>query len=477
MPRGQAKGKGPKPIELKPTKYGGVSGNRGTAPTSRGLQHRTAAGPREPLIARGQAKGKGPKAPELKPTEYFDPARSKGFSEAGPTLATASAPIDGALTRFLLRILPYVNLFLLAHLAIEIIGAIKSYYREKGIEEALLRGLEDKIPKLVTHKLKDNRNAICKHYVIQWNQRNSSAVFLYVSPRIEIFNIATPDSGGLYKFKVDLPVKNVASDLVSTRFIKFQREDINDLDKDLGVTLRWSFPQPLFTPFDIFLARIDLISTAVVDDWVRLYLEEKSPAPSLIRDFYETISLFATITATLKFEPYFGFSQEDRLAFKPELAGAQRREHLRKLVSLIRKKLIPTLTQLLQKRTIASGSIRLSFATEIDPIKDEVEGSNNGIALVDGLDEMADDMGGLYSKYLEYERFENLRIKNRIEEDPNSVLGFTLIDESIAFQAQQDLATLLDRVREFLPASLKPSREKSFGRSTGQIELELPATP
>ena len=448
---------------------------RGIASASRLTVRGELAVVRAPQVAPGSARGKPPRASQLKPTVYHDPAATQFHGPSKPVREAAEAAVGKRLARFLLRLLPVLDLLMLALDAIELIGAINSYFREKAIEKAYLAALRDEIPKHVEQQLKANRVAIAGYYVKQWTQKSSSALFLYVSPRVEIYNAATRNSGRVFDFKVSLNVKRIATDLVSVQFIPVKQNDINDLDKDLGVSVRWSFNEPLLTPFDIFLARIELLAAQIVDDWLRIYSDRKRPASSVVRDYHELTSVCAIVMGTLKFETYFGFRGVTRHEFDSALAAERRREELQGLASLIKKKAIPILERL--PPTASSVLVRTSAATEVETA---LEPFSDTTDILESFEALARDMRGLDTDDLGYRRFDALELEQRIEDNPELAVQLGQAD-SLAYQIRQDLAALLAGLNEFLPASLKPeSIEPTIKRSDatgGQVELDLPAFP
>lgn len=381
--------------------------------------------------------------------------------------------------RLVLEILDIVSWPLLV---LDIINLVTDYYREKAINKALLSGLNKDIPVAIKNGLKSNQSAIAQYYEREFREnKNTLAVFLYLSPRITIYNSG---KRGDDQFKAILEINDLEKDLVSTRFIELKRENIDTISVDAYmISLRWSVEQPLFTPFDIFLAQIEFVAKRIVFEW--LYSLTTSDIPrqhhgkktikqnprkstQADKDFQMVIKICANIIAALKFDAYYGYSA-DESEFKSDLASLERYENLQRLVKLIKKELVPKLNYLHQRQLIDTQHAYI-FTNENNLIANiDEKGYLEGVSIAQFLNQVADDMGHLDSKYLKYKRFETVKIESSLP----TIRTTTVFNNSIDNQAQHEFAALLRDVYEFLPSDLKPQRYEPIILPTTAGSLSL----
>jgi hypothetical protein len=243
-------------------------------------------------------------------------------------LRTAARTVGRVLVAVIGRLLMALDVLGLAFLITEIVGVLVAYFSDRAIERAIEKATRTNIPVEIKAALDQYKDEIARHFARAWhNKKNADdAIFLYLSPRLVI-------EGGLgndgFVFTVSVPVKSFEKDLVSTRFIEPNRKDIVPLGPTYyNIEIRWSAEQPIFTPFDIYLAFTEYFVEHVVDSWTMHYANNVKLAPSTVELFRSTVEILAEISATLKFEPWFG---SDGLDFPTSKVGVARWKALQEL--------------------------------------------------------------------------------------------------------------------------------------------------
>ena len=392
----------------------------------------------------------------------------------GGEVAVRQAAIRGAagavgrvLVAGLVRLVAVLNVLGWVLLAVELISWISDHYREKAIQEALEKGLETNIPTEITTALERDRDEIARHYARAWLAgRHRQPVFLYLSPRIIVEGRHYEEG---FKFWASAPVKSLADDLVSMSPIAPRRRELGSNGPSYyGVEIRWSVDQPIYTPFDIYLAFTEFFVEHIVDSWAMQYSTGTKLDPATVKRLHGAVDFLAYMSATLKFEPWFGFVPEDR-AFSSGRAAVERWEALQGLSARLVKELIPAVSTfeakgLINPRTMRWDAYWSPLRSELDPREDE--------SLVPAMQTIATDMKYLDSKHLEYERFETLHAR---ETAGHNVL-FKILNASIEAQKLVDLREYLKPVQKYLPASLAPSVPmlELSGTAAGQLVIEAP---
>jgi hypothetical protein len=391
-------------------------------------------------------------------------ARRAALRAAGRFLVTAL----GRSILVALRVLNVVGGILLA---LEVYNAIVSYYREKHIREALLEGLKTQIPEAMRRNLNAHREAIARHYVSAWERAGGNRpLFLYISPRVVIYNDPGPDE--TYNFKVKLEVKNLLRDFITTRRLTFKREDIDVYERNYTISLRWSVEQPLFTPFDIYLAHIQLVARIVVEEWEKVYIREQRVSDRLARAFHAVVEECARIAVVLRSDAYFGYDPGERSYLKSK-AGWQRYGALERLSKRIHDRLIPRIDTLMRMHPIDPEARLVIVTAQGDPLAQEVELQLGGTDLVLSLQQMADQMKANYSvSDLEYLRFET------VDAMQNPIRAIGPLVRLGADAHIPDLTDFLAPVLDFLPADLRPPPTRAdyfeVGPGVGEVQIERP---
>jgi len=253
-----------------------------------------------------------------------------------------------------------------------------------------------------------------------------------------------------FAFQVSVPVRSLADDLVSTAFIKAERKDVTSSGPSYyHYQLRWSVANPLYTPFDIYHAFTDYFVEHIVDSWAMHYVTGTTLSADTVSRFHATVSMLAEISATLKFEPWFGFVPSHR-AFVPSTVGIERWEALKKLSDKIEKELIPSVSVLERQGLINTSTVRWDaywspVRSELDPHGEE--------SLVPAMRRIAVDMRSLAAKDLEYERFETMEARVTTRQQ----LVISVMGNAIETQKLLDLREFLKPVAHRLPQSMVPA--------------------
>jgi hypothetical protein len=206
--------------------------------------------------------------------------------------------------------------------------------------------------------------------------------------------------------------------------------------------------QPIYTPFEIYLAFTEFFVEHIVDSWASQYATGTKLDPATVKRLHGAVDFLAHMSATLKFEPWFGFDPADR-AFSSARTAVERWEALQGLSERLVKQLIPTVSGLEAKGLINPRTMRWDaywspLRSELDPREDE--------SLVPAMQTIATDMKYLDSKHLGYERFETLHAREKAAHNPL----FRVLTASIEAQKLVDLSEYLKPVQKHLPASLAP---------------------
>lgn len=362
----------------------------------------------------------------------------------GAAVRTAARVVARVLVAIIARVMMILNVVGLMLFAFQILQTIYSYFREKAITAAIEKGMQSHIPVEINRGLEQNKDEIARLYARAWlNKGNQSALFLYLSPRMVV-------EGGMrdrLEYEAHVPVKTVVNDLVSTRYIEPTRDtivwDTGDYHK---IQIRWSVAQPIYTPFDIYLTYIEFFVEHVVDSWAMLYGTGTKLPAATEKLFHSTVETLAHISATLKYEPWFGYEAEGR-RFPPDRVAVARWEALQALSVKIHKDLIPKASALEGKGLINTATVRLEAF--LSPMRSEID-PRGEVSMVPSMRKVAHDMKYLDSKYLEYERFETLHARTAAR----ASLAYVVFNATIEGQKMLDLREYLEPVRRHLPKSL-----------------------
>lgn len=363
----------------------------------------------------------------------------------GATIRGAARVVARVLVAVISRVIMILNVVGLALLAVEILGMIWAHFREKAINAAIEKALQTNIPAEINAGLERHKDEIARIYARAWvNKRGQNPVFMYLSPRMVVEGGDTKDG---IKFEAHVPVQSILNDLVSTRFIEATRDDIvPDTRSYYKIQIRWSVEQPVFTPFDIYLAYIDFVVEHIVDSWATLYGTGVKIPPATEKLFHSTVETLAEISATLKYEPWFGYDSYRR-SFPPNQVAGERWEALQALSVKIDKQLMPKVSTLESKGLINTATVR--FEAYVSPLRSEIDPRGEE-SLLPTLRRLAIDMKYLDSKYLEYERFETMHAKARAGNRMEAIIFMATIEG----QKMLDLREFLQPVRRYLSGAL-----------------------
>jgi hypothetical protein len=178
------------------------------------------------------------------------------------------------------------------------------------------------------------------------------------------------------------------------------------------------------------------------------YANNVKLAPSTVELFRSTVEILAEISATLKFEPWFG---SDGLDFPTSKVGVARWKALQELSVTIDKRLITKVSALETKKLINTSSVR--WDAYWSPLRAEFRPSGEG-SLLPTMRKIANEMKYLQAKDLGYERFETMEAKQRARRG----LTRPFTGNPIEAQKELDLREYLKPVAHRLPKSAVSSQ-------------------
>lgn len=394
--------------------------------------------------------------------------RESGEAAVRRTAVRAAARAVGrVLISVIGRLLMALNIVGFAFFIVDIVVMITEYFAEQALASAIEKALKTHAPAEISAALDQHKDEIARHYARVWlNRGNKSEMFLYLSPRMTVTGGLNPTTAS-FVFDAHVTVKSFANDLVSTRFYAPERKDIIALGPTLyEIQIRWSVDQPIYTPFDIYLAFTEFFVEHVVDSWAMHYATGRKLSPATVTLFHSTVDILAQISATVKFEPWFGYERGPQ-EFSPNKAAFGRWEALQKLSKQIDKELIPKVSVLESQGLINVATARWDaywspLRSELDPRGEE--------SLVPAMRRIAIDMKYLEAKHLDYERFETLQARMR---GGKAVFAWRT-GNSIEAQKMLDLREFLKPVQPHLP---KPAAREPFilevpAESAGSLVLD-----
>jgi hypothetical protein len=369
-------------------------------------------------------------------------------------IATRESALKGAvsvvsrvLLEGLVHVLAILDVIGWALLVVELVNWLFSRERDEAIQKAVEEGLKKDIPAAVAKGLDQNKDEVARHYARAWLDKHARApVFLYLSPRIIAVGGYRFGTGFTYTAKA--PGTSVEDDLVSTTFLQPQRDVIYQGDSTYEqVAIRWSIANPIYTPFQIYLAFTEFFAEHLVDSWAMNYATGLKMSQKVVTDFHRAVSILAEMSATLKFEPWYGWVPSNR-AISSGQAASERWEALQRLAQRIEKELVPLVGGLEKQKLVNPKTVRWDALTS--PLRSELDPSGED-SLTPSMRTIAFDMRYLDAKYLDYERFETLYAKQQ----PGGVLA--AMPGSIDAQKDFDLREFLKPVQKYLPKSLAPA--------------------
>ncbi|HEX6997427.1 MAG TPA: hypothetical protein VF322_04740 [Gammaproteobacteria bacterium] len=379
----------------------------------------------------------------------------------------AARIVGRVLVAVLGRVLMVLNAVGLVLLAVEVVSMIWDHFKNKAINAAIDKALRTNIPVEIDAALKKHEHDIARYYARAWlNKGNESALFLYLSPRMFV-------EGGYgqngFEFAANVRVRSIERDLVSTEFFAPNRKEIMSSGPSYyNFEIRWSVAHPIYTPFDIYLAFTEFFVEHVVDSWAMQYATGAELSTATVKLFYSAVDLLAELSATLKYEPWFGY--EPGRGFSTSRAAGERWEALQKLSKRIEEELAPKISELESRKLVNPHTARWDafwspLRSELDPREED--------SLLPALHQIAVEMKYLDAAHLEYERFETLHARSQGE---RSVLP-VLLRNSIESQKMLDLREFLRPVQHHLPKSLSPGPELFVfpAETAGKLVLERTA--
>ena len=354
--------------------------------------------------------------------------------------------VGRALVTVISRALLILDVVGFAFMVVEIVELLVAHWRDKSIEKALDEALRTHLPGQIKSALEKDKDEIARYFARAWNRKTPSApaVFIWLTPRLIVEGGHGRDG---FEFKVRLRESSFEKSLISTRFVAPERQEIVDLTPSYySVQTQWSMPQPIFTPFDVYLALVRFAVEQVVDSWTMLYVDGRRLDAATVESFRSTVEVLAEISASLKFEPWFDYpsareGQQSRVALA-------RWRALQGLSSMVLDRLIPKVQILEAKKLLNAASIR--WETYADPAAGELAPRGEP-SLVPTLKKMALDMKYLDGADLEYERFETLQSRQRELRGQPAHTGVPIDQQKIL-----DLKEYLQPVQHRLPKASIP---------------------
>ncbi|MFL5963759.1 MAG: hypothetical protein ACJ757_12790 [Gaiellaceae bacterium] len=365
-------------------------------------------------------------------------------------LKGAVSVVGRVLVAGLVRVLAILDVIGWLLLAVDLVSFIWDHYKERAIKQAVEQGLKTNIPAEIMKGLEQSKNEIARYYARSWlNKHTKGPVFLYLSPRLVVEGGYGNDG---FAYTARAPAKVIENDLVSTTLLKPARRETYDGGTSYQeIEIRWSMANPIFTPFEIYLAFTEFFVEHLVDSWTMNYVDRVKMSPKVVSDFHRAVEFLAEMSATLKYEPWFGWVPSDQ-AISQRRAAIERWEALQRLSKQIEKELVPRVAELEKQNLVNPKTVRWDALTsplrsELDPLGED--------SLAPSMRTIAVDMRYFDSKYLEYERFETLHAREKAKTAGTSVL-LSFMGGSIEAQKQVDLREFLKPVQKYLPKSLVP---------------------
>ena len=373
--------------------------------------------------------------------------RESGEAAVRRTAVRAAARAVGrVLISVIGRVLMALNVVGFAFFIVDIVQMITDYFAERALASAIEKALKTHAPGEISAALDQHKDEIARHYARVWLKRgNKSEMFLYLSPRMTVNGGLNPKTAN-FDFDAHVTVKSFTNDLVSTHFHDQDRKDIIPLRPIYEeVQIRWSIEQPIYTPFDIYLAFTEFFVEHLVDSWAMHYATGRKLAATTVTLFQSTVEILAEISATMKFEPWFGYERGPQ-EFSSSKAAYGRWEALQRLSKQIEKELIPKVSVLESQGLINTATVR--WEAYWSPLRGELDPRGEE-SLVPAMRRIAIDMKYLDAKHLHYERFETLQARVRA----GKVVSGWRTGNSIEAQKMIDLREFLRPVQPHLPKS------------------------
>jgi hypothetical protein len=271
---------------------------------------------------------------------------------------------------------------------------------------------------------------LAKLFLRKW--KRPSELFLYASPLLEIraqsgtdYRVEFSTDGGLLERAVSRKPLDAEEEERAVDYWQF----------------RFSIPYPIFTPFDAYLAYVEVIGEYLAASWGSAIRRKKVVGSTTDRLVDAAMGL-ATVAALLKTDGAAGFEGPE---FKEETAVVDRTRTIHRIERLVERKLSPALR-------------RLEGSGILDPAIVVVKGMSSGIhgrmqEVLSGedrlsryVDILAADLSSIPAKALRYQKQDKLSAADRIAAEE---LAYK--DEYFA-QFTRDVGEFIPKDRQAVPA-------------------------
>jgi hypothetical protein len=219
--------------------------------------------------------------------------------------------------------------------------------------------------------------------------------------------------------------------------------------------LRWSIPFPLFTPFDAYLAYLEMVGEIFSRSWW-IAAQRGALSPATDRQLTQLAQHMATIAGLLRLDQYAGFAGTE--PFRVQQAVVDRRAIIIKIADMVRRHAAPLAGRLERQGALDQDAV----VVQIGPERSIIHGR---------LRQIVEEEGPI-SRYLQ-------RLAADLESIPNSALGYRRHEKinvsGVLFNGNRFKANyfrvLTADVQEHVPRELRvPSLDSS--RAAGEIQLQ-----
>ena len=300
---------------------------------------------------------------------------------------------------------------------------------------------------------------IIDFYLAHWGQ--PSELFLFFSPMMTISSLPRTEEEK-YRFNIAFNIKGRLSfHSLSRRPMKPRFDEIDLAPDSYLAEMRWTIPFPLYTPFDAYLAYLDVVSETFIQEWVssatrsRLSSQAKERLGQIAQDL-------STIKAIMMMDYTAGFSRKSLSEFSSGDAMAQRVKAIDRIYRLITKKTIPALnviysSGILDPKTIILSQLKSSISRRLSKLM------SGDPSTAEQLRRLAKDLRSIPRLRMGYQRRERVELEDLVY--------------SIELAKTDCLRQLVMPVWVDLPESIKqelistPAEDLSRVRTFGTVQL------
>ena len=390
----------PPPIPESPTV---VPGTRGVG--SRSVSHELPSRPATPTDPRGLlpnaslSKAAGGSRGIVSAAEVI-----KGGLISLPRVVVRSfATVTRSLVRAALQTVKLIGVDIL-FVAVDVVLLLEAIRREKALRAAIDGTIRSELPQRLQILVRSRGTEIAQDLLSRWGM--PSRLFLYLSPTIDI--TAQPSTAEQpYRFKVTFsPQGSLSKHWVSPVPVEEPiYEEIIDAGDSYYARFRWSLPFPLYTPFDAYLAYLDVVGELFSRMWWGA-VQRADLTATKREQLAKLADGISTVAALLQADQFAGFAGDG--SFSLPQSAADRTMSIQKISRLVEREIVPLASEL-EKAGVLNPDIFVvsAYATPVHAKLAQLLDADTPISRY--FQRLTDDLSSIPARTLAYRRRHSVR--------------------------------------------------------------------